>query len=92
MLKYTTEEYVTKGGAKALLINIPDVPDVWIEAGFRAGHQYAIDFECKQQTAHIIEHMINNAGNDLFDREQMKWENDRNGTYNNAATRTNYSW
>lgn len=92
MLKYDIEEYKTKKGVKALLINVPGVPDVCLDAGFRAGQHYAIDFEHKAQVAHVIEHMIDGAANDLFARQQMMWENERNGTYSNAYTSANLLW
>lgn len=92
MLKYSTEEYATKKGVKALLIDVPGVPDVCVEAGFRAGRKYAIDFEHKMQVSHVIEHMIDGAANDLFTRQQMKWENERNGAYSNAYTGDNLLW
>jgi predicted Zn-dependent peptidase len=84
-LKHTVEELVLKNGARGLIIHVPDTTVVSYEINFRAGNQYASSVE-KQQTAHIMEHMVFGATKSIGSSEEFSRQFTKNGAYYNATT------
>ncbi len=84
-LKHTVEELVLKNGARGLIVYVPDATVVNYQFNFRAGNQYVQNIE-KQQTAHLMEHMVFNATKSIASAEEFSRQFTKNGAYHNAAT------
>jgi predicted Zn-dependent peptidase len=84
-LQHSVEEVVLKNGVRGLIINIPDATVVSYKINFRAGNQYASSVE-KQQTAHIMEHMVFGATKSIGSAEEFSRQFTKNGAYYNATT------
>jgi predicted Zn-dependent peptidase len=84
-LKHSVEELVLNNGARGLLIDVPDSTVVSYDIHFRAGNYYAPSL-AKQQTAHIMEHMVFGATKNYPSIEAFSQEFTKNGAYNNATT------
>jgi predicted Zn-dependent peptidase len=84
-LKHTVEEIVLKNGARGLIVHVPDATVVSYEINFRAGNQYSPSEE-KQQTAHIMEHMVFGATKSIESSEEFSRQFTKNGAYYNAIT------
>lgn len=84
-LKHTVEEITLNNGVKGLLIDVPDATVVNYNVNFRAGNNYAE--LSKEQTAHIMEHMVASGQNKHFPEASLfSREFKRNGAYVNAIT------
>ncbi len=83
-MRHTTEEVTLKNGAKGLFIHVPGATVMSLEINFRAG-----DFLCpagKWETAHLMEHLLLGANEQIPRARAFQAEFEKNGAYCNAST------
>lgn len=84
-LNHTVTEVALKNGAKGLIIDVPGTTVVSYQFQFRAGNDYVADKK-KEQTAHIMEHMVFGANKKFSSPEAFSQEFSKNGAWSNAST------
>lgn len=84
-MKHSISELVLLGGARGLLLNVPDATVMTIDINFRAGDSYAVS-EDKWETAHIMEHVLLGANKQIPKARTFQAEFEKNGAYSNAST------
>jgi len=84
-LQHTINEVSLQNGAKGLIIDVPGSTVVSYQFQFRAGNDYVSDLS-KEQTAHIMEHMVFGANKQYPSVEAFSQEFSKNGAYYNAST------
>lgn len=83
-MRHTTRELTLKNGSKGLFIHVPGASVVSLEINFRAG-----DFLCppdKWETAHLMEHLLLGANEQIPRARAFQAEFEKNGAYSNAST------
>ncbi len=83
-MRHTANEVALKNGAKGLFIHVPGATVMSIEINFRAG-----DFLCppdKWETAHLMEHLLLGANEQIPRSRAFQAEFEKNGAYCNAST------
>ena len=83
-MNFKVEEIELKNGAKGLLIDIANTKAMHFNLSFRAG-----DYLCpkeKEQTAHVLEHMMFKANEVYHDQKILEDELSKNGANWNAFT------
>lgn len=83
-MRHTAKEVSLKNGAKGLLIHVPGASVMSLEVNFRAG-----DFLCpenKWETAHLMEHLLLGANEQIPRARAFQAEFEKNGAYCNAST------
>ena len=85
-MEYEVSEIVLKGGARGLIINVPNAQVMSSQFHFRAGSRFVDDHRGKWETAHIMEHMAFGANNGFVSAHAFDAEFTRNGAYHNAWT------
>ncbi len=84
-LNHKVNEIALKNGAKGLIIDVPGTTVVSYQFQFRAGNDYVSD-KTKEQTAHVMEHMVFGANKKYPSTELFSQEFTKNGAYFNAST------
>lgn len=84
-LNHTVTEVSLKNGAKGLIIDVPGTTVVSYQFQFRAGNDYVAD-KTKDQTAHIMEHMVFGSNKKFGSVEAFSQEFSKNGAWSNAST------
>ncbi|MDR3125986.1 MAG: insulinase family protein [Candidatus Nomurabacteria bacterium] len=85
-MEYEVSEIVLKGGARGLVINVPNAQVMSSQFHFRAGSRFVDDYRQKWETAHIMEHMAFGANDGFGSAHAFDAEFTRNGAYHNAWT------
>ncbi len=83
-MRHTAQEVTLKNGAKGLFIHVPGATVMSMEINFRAG-----DFLCpedKWETAHLMEHLLLGANEQIPRARAFQAEFEKNGAYCNAST------
>lgn len=83
-MRHTTQEVTLKNGARGLFIHVPGATVMSLEINFRAG-----DFLCpedKWETAHLMEHLLLGANEQIPRARAFQAEFEKNGAYCNAST------
>ena len=83
-MRHTASEVTLKNGAKGLFIHVPGATVMSLEINFRAG-----DFLCppdKWETAHLMEHLLLGANEQIPRSRAFQAEFEKNGAYCNAST------
>ncbi len=83
-MRHTTQEVTLKNGARGLFIHVPGATVMSLEINFRAG-----DFLCpedKWETAHLMEHLLLGANEQIPKARAFQAEFEKNGAYCNAST------
>lgn len=83
-MKHIVTEHTLKNGAKGLLIHVPEATVMGMEISFRAG-----DFLTppdKWEVAHIMEHLLLGANEQIPKSRAFQAEFEKNGAYCNAST------
>ncbi len=83
-MRHTASEITLKNGAKGLFVHVPGASVMSLEINFRAG-----DFLCppdKWETAHLMEHLLLGANEQIPRARAFQAEFEKNGAYCNAST------
>lgn len=83
-MRHVTQEVTLKNGAKGLFVHVPGASVMSLEINFRAG-----DFLCppdKWETAHLMEHLLLGANEQIPRARAFQAEFEKNGAYCNAST------
>ncbi len=83
-MRHTASEVILKNGSKGLFIHVPGATVMSLEINFRAG-----DFLCpadKWETAHLMEHLLLGANEQIPRSRAFQAEFEKNGAYCNAST------
>jgi predicted Zn-dependent peptidase len=85
-MDYEVSEIVLKGGARGLVVNVPNAQVMSSQFHFRAGSRFVENYRQKWETAHIMEHMAFGANDGFATAHAFDAEFTRNGAYHNAWT------
>ncbi len=83
-MKHTVHEITLKNGAKGLLIHVPHCSVMTFDINFRAG-DYLTEPD-KWETAHLMEHVLLGANQQVPKARKFQAEFEKNGAYSNAST------
>ncbi len=86
-IRHSVHEVELKNGAKGLFVHVPGADVFHYTISFVAGDSIVAD-QSKQQTAHLLEHMLCNEPRSFASRRAFSREFSRNGAYSNATTTT----